>query len=123
MKRWNIYKVIFLGLVLLGLCIALVQPDQYLKFWFVILWGAVAIVTISRLEVKDWLAGISQLHLPPAIQLIPAFLLVFGAILATEWGSLGIQSLMPWAYTVFALPSYRDGYAWGWSKFQSKLAR
>lgn len=122
MKGWNIYKIIFLGLVLLAIYIAILQPDQYLKLWFVILWSMVAVVTISRLEVRDWLTGNSQLRLSPAIQLILAFLLVCGAILVTEWDNLSIYALMPWAYTLFALPSYREGYAWGWSQLRAKMA-
>ena len=120
MKRWNVYKTIFLGLVLLALYIAASRPDEYLKLWFVVLWSVVAVVTILRLEVKDWLGGISELRLPPGVQLLLASVLVLGAALATEWKSLGIRALTPWAYAVFALPSYRQGYAWGWSRLRSK---
>jgi hypothetical protein len=120
MKGWNMYKAIFVGLVLLVLYVAASRPSVYLKLWFVVLWSTVAVVTVVRLEVKDWLGGISELRLPPGVQLLLAFVLVLGAALATEWRSLGIRALTPWAYAVFALPSYRQGYMWAWSRLQLK---
>lgn len=70
--------------MLLGLYIAVSQPDKYLKLWFVVLWSVITVVTIVRLEVKDWLGGVGELRLLPIVQLLMAFTLVLGAVLATE---------------------------------------
>jgi phosphatidylserine synthase len=121
MKKWHVlYKAIFLALMLLLLYISATQPDEYLKLWFVALWSAVAVVTIARLEVKDWSSGTNELRLSPVVQLLLALVLVLGAAVSTEWKNLGIRTLTPWAYALFALPVYRQGFAWGWSQLQSK---
>lgn len=121
MKRRDLYKIFLAGMVLLAIYLVASHANEYLKLWFVILWGAAAFLTILRAEVKDLPSGVWELHLPPALQLTISILVVVGAAFATDWGRLSFSSLLPWAYVGFALPSYRRGVAWGWSRLQSRF--
>jgi hypothetical protein len=54
MKRWNVYKAFLVLLVLFALLLA---SNEYLKPWFLVVWGAAAILTILRTEIKGSMAG------------------------------------------------------------------
>jgi hypothetical protein len=120
MGRWNVYKVVLLGLVLLLLYNAASEPNVHIKLWFAAVWGIVAAITIVRMEVKDWLAGESELKLPPFVQFMLALVLVLSAVLATDWTGLGFRDVVQWAYAIFALPAYRQGLTWAWFRLRSK---
>jgi hypothetical protein len=116
MKWSNIFKVICVGLVLLLLYLEASQPNVYLKLWFAVFWGVVAIITLLRTETIDWLAGKSSLKLPQPLQFVIVLLLVLAAILATDWASLSRRDLIQWAYVLFTLPAYKQGFTWAWSR-------
>jgi hypothetical protein len=116
MKWSNIFKVIFVGLVLLLLYLEASQPNVYLKLWFAVLWGVIAIITVLRTETVDWLAGKSSLKLPQPLQFAIVLLLVLAAIVATDWASLSRRDLLQWVYVLFVLPVYKQGFAWAWSR-------
>jgi phosphatidylserine synthase len=120
--RKNLYKIIILALILLIVYDTALYPSEYFKTWFAILWGVVASLTILRLEVKDFLGGRRELHLPPGVQLLLALTLVLGAGWSTEWARLSVLALTPWVYVLFTLPFYQSGFAWGWARLRSKLA-
>jgi hypothetical protein len=117
MKWWNIFKVVFVSLVLLLLYLEVSQPNVYMKLWFAVLWGIIAIITILRTETIDWLSNKTNLRLPQAMQLAFALLLVLAAAVATDWANLGRRDLLQWAYALFALPAYRQGFIWARSHF------
>jgi hypothetical protein len=116
MKWSNIFKVIFVGLVLLLLYLEASQPNVYLKLWFAVLWGVIAIITVLRTEMIDWLAGKSSLKLPQPLQFAIVLLLVLAAIAATDWASLSRRDLLQWVYVLFTLPVYKQGFTWAWSR-------
>jgi hypothetical protein len=116
MKWSNIFKVIFVGLVLLLLYLEASQPNVYLKLWFAVLWGVIALITVLRTEMIDWLAGQSSLKLPQPLQFAIVLLLVLAAIVATDWASLSRRDLLQWVYVLFALPVYKQGFTWAWSR-------
>jgi hypothetical protein len=116
MKWSNIFKVIFVGLVLLLLYLEASQPNVYLKLWFAVLWGVIAIITVLRTETIDWLAGKSSLKLPQPLQFAIVLLLVLAAIAATDWASLSRRDLLQWVYVLFTLPVYKQGFTWAWSR-------
>jgi hypothetical protein len=120
MRRGNVYKVVLLGVVLLLLYMAALRPNVHIKLWFVVVWGIVAGITIIRMEVKDWLAGESELKLPPFVQFMLALVLVLSAVLATDWRGLSFRDVVQWAYAIFALPAYQQGLAWAWSRLRSE---
>jgi hypothetical protein len=117
MKGWNIFKVVFVSLVLLLLYLEVSQPNVYMKLWFAVLWGIIAIITILRTETMDWLSNETNLRLPQAMQLAFALLLVLAAAVATDWANLSRRDLLQWAYALFALPAYRQGFIWARSHF------
>jgi len=112
MSRWNIFKAVAVGLVLLLLYLEALQPNVYMKLWFAILWCTIAIVTIIRAEARDWLAGDVNLKLPLAVQLAFVLLLLLGAVVATDWTNLGRRDLFQWMYVLFTIPIYRQVFAW-----------
>ena len=116
MKWSNIFKVICVGLVLLLLYLEASHPNVYLKLWFAVLWGVIGIITVLRTETIDWLAGKSSLKLPQPLQFAIVLLLVLAAILATDWASLSRRDLIQWAYVLFILPVYKQGFTWAWSR-------
>ncbi|HUX76435.1 MAG TPA: hypothetical protein VMY40_07345 [Anaerolineae bacterium] len=116
MKWSNIFKVICVGLVLLLLYLEASQPNVYLKLWFAVFWGVVAIITLLRIETIDWLAGKSSLKLPQPLQFAIVLLLVLAAIVATDWASLSRRDLLQWVYVLFTLPVYKQGFTWAWSR-------
>ena len=116
MKWSNIFKVICVGLVLLLLYLEASQPNVYLKFWFAVFWGVIAIITVLRIETIDWLAGKSSLKLPQPLQFAIVLLLVLAAIAATDWASLSRRDLLQWVYVLFTLPVYKQGFTWAWSR-------
>jgi hypothetical protein len=116
MKWSNIFEVIFVGLVLLLLYLEASQPNVYLKLWFAVLWGVIAIITVLRTETIDWLAGKSSLKLPQPLQFAIVLLLVLAAIAATDWASLSRHDLLQWVYVLFTLPVYKQGFTWVWSR-------
>jgi hypothetical protein len=116
MKWSNIFKVICVGLLLLLLYLEASQPNVYLKLWFAVLWGVIAIITVLRTETVDWLAGKSSLKLPQPLQFAIVLLLVLAAIAATDWTSLSRRDLLQWVYVLFTLPAYKQGFTWAWSR-------
>jgi hypothetical protein len=120
MRRGNIYRVVLLGLVLLLLYNAASKPNVHIKLWFAVVWGIVAGITIIRMQVRDWLAGESELKLPAFVQFMLALVLVLSAVLATDWRGLSFRDVVQWAYAIFALPTYRQGLTWAWFRLRFK---
>jgi hypothetical protein len=117
MKWWNIFKLVFVSLVLLLLYLEVSQPNVYMKLWFAVLWSIITIITILRTATIDWLSNKTNLRLPQVMQLTFALLLVLAAAVATDWTNLGRRDLFQWGYALFALPAYRQGFIWARSHF------
>jgi len=112
MNRWNIFKAVGVGLVLLILYLEASQPNVYMKLWFAVLWCTIVIITLIRTEFRDWLAGDVNLKLPLAVQIAFVLLLLLGAVLATDWTNLGRRDLFQWMYALFTITIYRQVFAW-----------
>ena len=111
--RRILFTALFLGLMYFSI------SQGYMKVWFVILWGVIAIIAVFRMEPKSWWEP-APLRLNPALQFVLTLILVIGAIVATDWSSLGQRDFNQAVYTFWTLTLYRQGLKWAYLHVKRK---
>jgi hypothetical protein len=105
------FKLMAVVVLLWGLYLA-VLDGMYVTPWFAILWGLVAGAGLWQLRVQE---GRIEQALPAGARLALAVGLIVATAIATYWASPGRRDLIQLGYTLFTLPIYADGFAYGMS--------
>lgn len=120
MRKHLVVRALFTGLVLLLLYyILFVETNEYMKVWFALLWGVIAITAVFRMEWQSWWEP-ATLDLHPALQFLLASILILATIVATDWTSLGERDFNQAVYVFWTLTLFRKGFRWAYLRLKGE---
>ena len=110
-------RIFFTGLVLILAYFSI--SWGYMKVWFAILWGIIAIIAVVNIEANSWWEP-GRLKLHPTLQLILALILVMATIIATDWNSFTERDSTQAVYAFWTLFLYKEGFRWAYLHLRRK---